>query len=185
MTYAELMAELRHLIPEGEALLRSGATHLTEEFLSWRHETGAIVEHPEILSRQLPATMGSYRQYQAPWSPASAEEDAKAFQRDMSQTLTELRLLLKHFDEFGVPTRKNPSAEPPSGASHEMAEHFRREYWQIRAEEARATAATFSQSQQKRIMLGIAEAYDQLASGAGQLEKSLRVLGKTNRRFER
>lgn len=51
-----------------------------------------------------------------------------------------------------------------------MSPRFDRAYWLGRAAEARAVAAQFTNRDSKRIMLGIAEGYDQLARTAERSE---------------
>jgi len=41
--------------------------------------------------------------YRANWASATTDEDRKAFERDLGDSLSELRFLIEQFDKFGVP----------------------------------------------------------------------------------
>jgi hypothetical protein len=64
----------------------------------------------------------------------------------------------------------------------EELEHFTPACWRQRAEEARAVAAQFTDLDANRVMKGIADSYDEMASTTERIDRSNIVLGKTQAR---
>lgn len=62
-----------------------------------------------------------------------------------------------------------------------MMGRFDPEYWLRRAAEARAMAAQLSR-RRKRIMLGIAAGYEQMARAAERIQNSREILSRAERR---
>jgi hypothetical protein len=57
-----------------------------------------------------------------------------------------------------------------------VSERLTPQYWRNRADEARATADQFRDPEQRRIMCGIADSYEQMAIAAERLSRSATVL---------
>jgi hypothetical protein len=57
-----------------------------------------------------------------------------------------------------------------------MPQRYAPDYWQSRADEARAMADQFRDPEQKKIMLGIAQGYEQMARAAERLRQSATIL---------
>ena len=62
-----------------------------------------------------------------------------------------------------------------------MLGRFDPDYWQRRAAEARAMAAQLTDDESKRITLGIADGYEQMARAAERIQASREVLSRAER----
>ena len=65
-----------------------------------------------------------------------------------------------------------------------LIEHFGPDYWRKRANEARSLAFHSSDAKSKRVMNGIADDYERMATTAERLEASRNVLGKSSQGTE-
>ena len=59
-----------------------------------------------------------------------------------------------------------------------MSQRYDPEYWHNRAEESREMAEQFRDPEQRRVMLAIADGYDQMAQSAERLRQSATILAK-------
>jgi hypothetical protein len=116
VTYAQFIEEIRRLADQGAALIKAEAAdgnHNSERFRNWRHEAESTVAHAWKLHLPLPAefksTIRAYREY----GDSRAAVQRLAFNRDMADSVRELRYLIEQFDKFGAPT-------PPARASKEV-----------------------------------------------------------------
>jgi len=104
MRYADFIQELQELVTTGEALLVPGTSDETPSFRAWRHRTESLVKEAQASGRRLPGDFrSSSRMYMPMYSPASADEKYRAFSRDVSDTLIELRLLIDQHEKYGEP----------------------------------------------------------------------------------
>jgi hypothetical protein len=117
VTYAEFIDELRHLADQGDTLLASPGTHESRPFRDWRHEVESTVSNALELGFRLPGKFdSSIKPYCANWTGCSPADNKNAFNRDMSDSLTQLRFLIGKFDKYGAPAAA-PAATPPAQAA--------------------------------------------------------------------
>jgi hypothetical protein len=106
LKYAEFIDELRRLAAQGDSLIVDRCTHESRAFRDWRHAVQNTVSNANNIGSNLPGTFSSSaRMYRANWAGPTAEENWKAFERDVGDSLAELRFLIDQFDKYGAPSR--------------------------------------------------------------------------------
>jgi hypothetical protein len=124
MTYEEFIDELRDLFVEGEAF-RGRATLGTPEFRDWRHRTESTVAEMQAEGFAVPGGFKSRgRLYQANWVQARPDANKQAFERDLGDSLSEIKFIVERFDRDGPPRSRSgeqsdvPATATPAAASH-------------------------------------------------------------------
>jgi hypothetical protein len=129
MTYEQFIEELRGLLQYGDALLRGGATHETQEFQRWWLEVRSAVELMTEGGYKLPGGFDTHLHFFAMWAGASPQEEAEAFNRDMQRTLIQIGHLVKQYEKYGEPARAGTpgkataAAGAPASSSHTINIH--------------------------------------------------------------
>jgi hypothetical protein len=106
MRYQDFIAELRTLIAAGGHLAQGSASHESPAFRNWRHNVQSLVAEAEQLGYRLPGKVTSkVRSYRALWSGATEKDHADAFQRELNDSLIELRFIVDNYDKYGEAVR--------------------------------------------------------------------------------
>jgi hypothetical protein len=103
MTYEQFIKELRELIIAGEGF-RGYASAGTREFRDWRYRAEMVVRGIQAQGYIVPGAFGSAgRVYRPTWAPAKAEVIRAVFDRELGDSLTELRFIVEDFEKYGAP----------------------------------------------------------------------------------
>jgi hypothetical protein len=101
MTYEQFIEELRELITEGEAWLGIASAG-TPEFREWRHRAESVVVGIQTEGFVVPGGFHSPRRlYQPNWAPSKPEQKRATFDRDLRDSLAELRYIIRDFEKYG------------------------------------------------------------------------------------
>jgi len=104
VTYAQFIEEIRRLADQGETLLGTPGTNESQPFRDWRHEAQSTVSNALDLGFRLPGKFtSSIKPYRANWIGCTSADNRKAFNRDMADSVSQLRYLISQFDKFGPP----------------------------------------------------------------------------------
>jgi hypothetical protein len=117
VTYAQFIEEIRRLADQGAALIKAEAAdgnHNSELFRNWRHEAESTVAHAWKLNLPLPAEFKSASRTYREYGDSRPTVQRLAFNRDMADSVRELRYLIEQFDKFGTPV-------PPARATSKEA----------------------------------------------------------------
>ena len=113
-TYAAFVDDLCQLTSRARALFDKPDRVEDEDFRRWRHEVTDLISRIE--SRKYPINSHIvYRNFDEHGSYShtpSRSERVAAYNRDLTDTITELETLISHFDKYGDP-RADP-AQPPA-----------------------------------------------------------------------
>jgi hypothetical protein len=123
MRYQDFIGELRSAIAAGDALSQRHASHQDTEFRAWRHQVQSLVDEAQHLNYRVPGKFKSHtRSYMAMWSGASAADNFSAFQKDLGDSLIELRFIVENFEKYGEPMRTQLVKAPAEAKSPAVPE---------------------------------------------------------------
>ena len=113
MTYAQFIEEIRRLADQGDGFLGTPGTNESQPFRDWRHEAQSTVSNALDLGFRLPGKFtSSIKPYRANWIGCTPADNRKAFNRDMADSVTELRYLIALFDKYGPPETPPKARQP-------------------------------------------------------------------------
>jgi hypothetical protein len=103
--YKTFIDELRVLVAQGHNFAPAEKNALEQPFKRWRLEVVAHLD--EILKLgyrpSCRIALRHFRQLPSDWGPDRPDMNLKVFERDMSDTLDELEVLINYFDKHGAP----------------------------------------------------------------------------------
>jgi len=106
MRYQDFIGELRDLVKNGEVLRSQSLTHENPKFREWRHRAENLVREALAHNYRLPGTFKSDgRTYRAMYPGASFPANATALEKELGDSLIELRYLIEQFEKYGEPMR--------------------------------------------------------------------------------
>jgi len=111
MRYEHFIADLRRSISDGQKMLTGHTTHRDQEFREWRHRIESSVKDATASGYRLPGPVKSpARTYRSVYEHSAGTTE---FERDVEDTLIELRFLVERYEQQGAP----PLVKPPVAAS--------------------------------------------------------------------
>lgn len=122
MRYDDFIAEVRELISEAEFVHVLSVDHQDGSFREWRHKAESLVAEATAQGYRLPGPFKSAsRSYMARWSGATQSDDVKALEKDLRDSMIELRYLVSSFEKFGPPALQLAVTQASSLAAVELA----------------------------------------------------------------
>lgn len=113
MNYEEFIVELRRQIMEARSITQTIFSHEDQRFRKWRHDTQSIVEEALANGFRIPGQFNSkQRAYQALWSGATMEHNAKEFFRNLNDSIVELKFIVQQYQKYGAPKRSSENKSP-------------------------------------------------------------------------
>jgi len=104
MRYQDFIAEAKGLITGGDAIKSLATTHENPDFRRWRHHAENLVREVTAHGYRLPGSFKSdLRAYRAMHPGASFPANANALEKDIGDSLIELRFIVDHYDKYGEP----------------------------------------------------------------------------------
>lgn len=107
MKYTDFIAELERLIGDGNAILKTGATHKDPASRKWRHEAESIVELAKARGLSIPGEFkSSHWQYMALWVEATPQDEMEALSDDLNESILELKFIVEQYRKYGESNEK-------------------------------------------------------------------------------
>jgi hypothetical protein len=117
LTYSAFIDELRALVPRGKALFGAAGLSDNEAFKRWRHEVTHLIEaiqrHGYHIKCDIQIRRFNIREY---YQAVSEKAKRQQFETDLTDTMTELEVLISSFEKFGDPNHRPPPALPSEPA---------------------------------------------------------------------
>ena len=117
LTYAAFIDELRALVPRGKSLSGAVGFSDSQEFKRWRHETTYLLEaiHGNGYRVRCDIQIRKFN-IRATYEAVSDKAKRHRFETDLTDTLTELEVLISSFDKFGDPNQRKLPETPLASA---------------------------------------------------------------------
>ena len=113
LTYTAFIDELRTLVPKGRALSGSKGLSNNPEFKRWRHEVSHLIDSIQTLGYAVKCSIQVRRfSIRQTFDAIPERTQRERFERDLTDTLTELEVLIASFDKFGDPNYRPPPPIP-------------------------------------------------------------------------
>lgn len=113
LTYSAFIDELRTLVQKGRALSCTSAPYESPEFKRWRHEVSHLIDSIQALGYTIRCSIQVRRfKIQETYNPISERTQCEKFEKDLTEVITELEVLIASFDKFGDPNYQPPLEIP-------------------------------------------------------------------------
>lgn len=121
MTYEQFIEEITALIAQGETFAGAVEYSGDRRFRDWRRHAESITQNIRAEGYVLP---GAFASPGRPYGSINPMDAQVSFNRDMEDSLGELRYIVRHFEKYGAPRLPGARAESaeamlgaPAGAS--------------------------------------------------------------------
>jgi len=107
--YTAFIGELRELVVRAREFRRDENNLNSESFRRWRHETEELIHRINRLRYDIACAIEGRSFQVMAYGSISAREQEEKFDRDLSDTLAELELVISRFERYGDPKEKPPA----------------------------------------------------------------------------
>jgi len=107
--YTAFIGELRELVVRAREFRRNENNLNSESFRRWRHETEELIHRINRLRYDIARAIEGRSFQVMAYGSISAREQEEKFDRDLSDTLAELELVISRFERYGDPKEKPPA----------------------------------------------------------------------------
>jgi hypothetical protein len=105
MNYSEFIDELRPLLDEARSLFDEDQTHQNPRFRKWRHQLTTTISIIEDQGYTVDCDIASRIFQVASYGSVSKAEQIAAYNRELQDTINEMKIIIEYFDKYGDPKR--------------------------------------------------------------------------------
>ena len=104
--------EIKEQLEVAESLLGCEMTHKDDAFRKWRHSVESLVAKFTESGYQLPGEFrSSRRKYRATWPTATKNDNVKALEKDLKDSIIELKFVLDYWGKYGTSFNSHSAPE--------------------------------------------------------------------------